>query len=740
MIWAGSIFKTINHVPDINLDDKSSITVDHIDDIVFNNVTFKYNEKNNNAVEGISLTFKKGKVTALVGPSGSGKTTVARLLERFYDPQSGSILVNGTELRNINLRDYRRLIGYVGQEPWLFNESIRNNLLNANPSATDEDIEEWLKTAMAFEFVQKLPEGIDSNVGALGSKLSGGQKQRIAIARALISKPDLLILDEATSALDNKNERYVQKAIENINRATNISTVVIAHRLTTIRNADLIVVLKSGKVVERGNHLDLTKLGKLYYKLFNSQETSSMNNNYIKESNFIEEELCSKDERDTLLSIDQTTSFKFNSSEKYKSWHEILFKLIRFNKPYWFILIWLFGAAIEASSLVLYQIPSMKLSIYYSKSSHSEIRKDMAKYIPIMLGIGLFGIISQVITRFCLYYLTSGMTLSIRKDVYKSMLEKPIEYFDNKQNSIGNLTSILSTEAKDLNGASIEMYILIYQGIVWIIASIVISFIYSWNIGLVSAGFLPGVIFSWIIIMKYQMIKPKPIGNIHNMERTIISDWIANYSTISSLAHEDAIIDRYFKNGTKVKEIDFWKANKHGLFYSSSQFLVSINFLPSYFILASNIEDEKDMIHSFTSQAVGLFGAAYLSIILLNAPDMSRGIKSANTILNIIESPVEGSQQSNIIDGDFDLVKEDVGDIEFKNVWFKYPTSCKDWILKDFSLTIKKGTSIGLVGESGCGKSTITLLLLRFYDPQKGEILIGGASIQTFIKLAIYLK
>ena len=734
MIWAGSIFKTINHVPDINLDDKNSITVDHIDDIVFNNVTFKYNEKNNNAVEGISLTFKKGKVTALVGPSGSGKTTVARLLERFYDPQSGSILVNGTELRNINLRDYRRLIGYVGQEPWLFNESIRNNLLNANPSATDEDIEEWLKTAMAFEFVQKLPEGIESNVGALGSKLSGGQKQRIAIARALISKPDLLILDEATSALDNKNERYVQKAIENINRATNISTVVIAHRLTTIRNADLIVVLESGKIVERGNHLDLTKLGKLYYKLFNSQETSSMNNNYIKESNFIEEELCSKDERDTLLSIDQTTSFKFNSSEKYKSWHEILFKLIKFNKPYWFILIWLFGAAIVASSLALYQIPWMKLSIYFSKSSHSEIRKDMAKYIPIMLGIGLFGIISQVITRFCLYYLTSGMTLSIRKDVYKSMLEKPIEYFDDKQNSIGNLTSILSTEAKDLNGASIEMYILIYQGIVWIIASIVISFIYSWNIGLVSAGFLPGVIFSAIIIMKYQMIKPKPIGNIHNMERTIISDWITNYSTISSLAHEDAIIERYFKNDTKVKDIDFWKANRHGLFYSSSQFLASINFLPAYFILASNIEDGKDMIHSFTSQSVGLLGAAYLSIILLNAPDMSRGRKSANTILNIIESPVEGSQQSNIIDGDFDLVKEDVGDIEFKNVWFKYPTSCKDWILKDFSLTIKKGTSIGLVGESGCGKSTITLLLLRFYDPQKGEILIGGVSIHIFIK------
>ena len=449
--------------------------------------------------------------------------------------------MNGTDLRNINLRDYRRLIGYVGQEPWLFNESIKNNLLNANPSATDEDIEEWLKTAMAYDFVQKLPEGIESNVGALGNKLSGGQKQRIAIARALIRKPDLLILDEATSALDNRNERYVQKAIENINKVTHISTVVIAHRLTTIINANLIVVLNDGRVIEQGNHAKLTQSSGVYNRLFKFQIKSNIKTQFNEDKScLLDDNFVNANESSSLLSINND-KLERNSNNNIKPWHEILTILVKYNRPYIFIAIALIGAAIVSCSFVLFRIPVMRLSIYFSKNDHSDIRKDMSEYISIMLGIAIISIITQVFTRFCLYFLTSGMTVLIRKETYKSILDKPIEFFDNKQNSIGYLTGVLSTEVRDLNGASVEMYILLYQGIVWLIASLVVSFIYSWNIGLVNAGFLPGVTFSGLVLMKYQMIKPNPKWNIQNMERTTTSDWIANYSTISSLAHEDAI-------------------------------------------------------------------------------------------------------------------------------------------------------------------------------------------------------
>ena len=231
-----------------------------ISDIKIENVTFKYEGRNKLVLDNVSLWFRNGKTTALVGPSGCGKSSIIKLIERFYDPTEGQVLVNSKDLKTIQLQQYRRKIGYVGQEPCLLNETIRENLLNGNPDATDNELIEALKHAQAYDFVQKLPKGINTEVGGVGSKLSGGQKQRIAIARAILKKPDLLILDEATSALDSENERAVQAAIDSIGKTHSITTIVIAHRLTTIQNADFIYVLNNGKVVEMGNHTNLTKI------------------------------------------------------------------------------------------------------------------------------------------------------------------------------------------------------------------------------------------------------------------------------------------------------------------------------------------------------------------------------------------------------------------------------------------------------------------------------------------------
>ena len=220
--------------------------------------------------------FEVGKQTAIVGPSGSGKSTTIQLVERFYDPQQGEILIDGNPLKGINLREYRQQIGYVGQEPVMFNMSIKENIKMGKPNATDEEIKEALVAVNAWDFVSKYPNTINENVGAGGGQLSGGQKQRIALARAFIKKPKMLIFDEATSALDKANEAIVVSAIDALKAKLGaVTTLVIAHRLSSVRTSDNIIVMKKGRIAEQGTHDQLVAMNGIYAKLNAADEAAS---------------------------------------------------------------------------------------------------------------------------------------------------------------------------------------------------------------------------------------------------------------------------------------------------------------------------------------------------------------------------------------------------------------------------------------------------------------------------------
>lgn len=235
--------------------------------IEINNITFSYEDEI--VVDSLNLKIPKGKSFALVGQSGSGKSTLANLICRFYDVNSGSINVDGINIKNLKKDALRNLIGLVTQDSILFNDSIKNNLLIAKPEATNEEIIECLKIANAWEFVSKMPEQIDSNIGDSGNKLSGGQKQRLSIARAVLKNPPILVLDEATSALDSESEKLVQNALENLMK--NKTSLVIAHRLSTIQKADKIIVLEKGKIIESGVHKELMKNDGIYSNLVKMQ-------------------------------------------------------------------------------------------------------------------------------------------------------------------------------------------------------------------------------------------------------------------------------------------------------------------------------------------------------------------------------------------------------------------------------------------------------------------------------------
>ena len=262
------VFGILNSQPKIRDTEKSLPLKNCKGDIIYNDVYFEYLE-DKPVLRGINLKINHGQTIALVGNSGGGKTTVSSLLPRFYDVTKGSISIDGTDIRNFKLYDLRENIAFVFQDNFLFSGTIRENITFSNPNIDEKTLQKALKSACLDEFISSLDKGLDTQIGERGVLLSGGQKQRVAIARAFIKNAPILVLDEATSALDNKAEAVVQQAIDNLMKDRTV--LVIAHRLSTVRNADKIVVINNGEIVEEGTHEELLNLGKEYAALYKTQ-------------------------------------------------------------------------------------------------------------------------------------------------------------------------------------------------------------------------------------------------------------------------------------------------------------------------------------------------------------------------------------------------------------------------------------------------------------------------------------
>ena len=269
----GAAFKRISRIIDKEIEIKNEPSLPNLVinncDISYKNVNFKYDTTNDKAIKNLNLEIKGGTMNALVGHSGAGKSTVINLLPRFYDPQEGTINIDGKNISQVNLNSLRKNISLVSQDVILFDDTIKNNISYANPEASDKDLEEACKNSAAIEFIEKLPKKFDTIVGENGVRLSGGQKQRISIARAILKKSPIILLDEATSSLDADSEEIVKQAINNLTK--NKTTIVIAHRLSTIHNAEVIFVLKNGGVIDSGDHDSLMNNCKEYKSLYQKQ-------------------------------------------------------------------------------------------------------------------------------------------------------------------------------------------------------------------------------------------------------------------------------------------------------------------------------------------------------------------------------------------------------------------------------------------------------------------------------------
>ncbi|CAF1180643.1 unnamed protein product [Adineta ricciae] len=662
--------------------------VNFIGDIDFINVSFSYPTRSDVTVlNNLSFHVRSGQTVAFVGSSGSGKSTCVQLLQKFYEISSGQILIDGIQLNEYDLKWLRQQIGVVSQEPVLFHTTIRENILFGADSATDEEIHQAAKIANAHDFIMCLPDKYETQVGERGLALSGGQKQRIAIARALLRNPKILLLDEATSALDNESEAIVQDALDRA--AQGRTTIIIAHRLSTIRHADHIIVLKNGEIVEEGNHESLIRAKSVYFELVQQQlihqageeeeltfEQQEMRKQFLSEQSHLD---VTRDRSSSVISMTPSALTKLYGKEStivnYEDTQYFYMLLIatRFQekqsnsivdilemaKPEQ---IWI-GAGclmsmITGAVCVLPSIFQVNVMTAFQECDIDTQNHKINKNILITVGCAFIYFICQLVLSSTFAYSGGNITRRLRLKTFHAILCQDAGFFDNAQHSTGALCTILATDVSMVQDTIGVVLGSLLQNLAVYCTCLIIGFIYSWQLALVSCAFLP---------------------------------------------------------------IDIC-----GL---CAQIYLSKRLAPAILSLGTTLLDKQ--IITDVNAIVIMEAVVYLSqaavYSFVSVPSYGKAIVAAKNIFNIIKR----KPLINNLSTDGDKIPNCTGHIDFKDVYFVYPTRTDSIVLKKFNFTIKSGQKVALVGSSGSGKSTTIQLIERFYDPNVGQIFIDSKDIRS---------
>ena len=707
--------------------------------IEFRNVVFKYPSDPNERIilKGINLLFEPGKKVALVGESGCGKSTTVNLIERLYETTAGEIFIDGIEIKRFDVKYLRSLIGYVQQEPVLFNKSIRENLIFGRDEQLKElgDVDDMIQTscdeAYASDFIKNLPDELNYVVGIKGSKLSGGQKQRVAIARAIMAKPKILILDEATSALDNKSEKEVQRALDNIS-SKNVTTVIIAHRLSTIKNADLIYAIKEGTVIEQGTHKELLEKKGYYAGLVKSQ--LAQDEIETKE----EQELSKKKSSLKRRNTDEEVQFQkkddeiFIDQDKVKVQPCKIFRELREEKVTIFLAI--LGAAIIG---IVTPINGMIMAKAMNalNSRYETIRYDDGlKYSMIMLALAFIQGVGNFLMIWKFFSIGCTLCCNYRKKILRKYLQMHISFFDITQNSPGALLTRLSIDTMQLNALVMSILGTTVQCGVILVLGFILGCIYEWRLTLVQYCFMPFIVIAAVLRRSMNNGSNK-FGLKANVEAGgVLSECVTNTKTIYSFNFQKKAVEMYMDILEYCRRQFIRDAVIAGFFIGLGQFCMfaanaSVFALSKKLILDGDI-DSEDMGLALN---IVITSCAGVSQALSNVGDIKKASVAFKSLYSTLDTqslipPFKRDNEGKISAANIK------GKIELRHVYFAYPTRPEQVILKDVSLTIYPGQQVALVGYSGSGKSTIIQLLTRFYDVEegKGEILIDDVNIKDY--------
>jgi len=748
---AGKAFAIIDRPSKISIADSKGLKPPKCQGLIkFRDVKFSYPLKQERVIlNGVSFDIRPNEKTAFVGESGCGKTTCMQLIERFYDivdKQHGSITLDGNELKELNLKWMRENIGYVGQEPVLFATSIKENLMMAKENATDAEIWDALKKANAADFVQTLPDKLNTFVGHSGTALSGGQKQRLAIARAILKNPTILLLDEATSALDRKNEMEIQKTLDEISKGR--TTIVIAHRLSTIINADHIIVFEGGKVVEEGNHEQLVANQGKYYALQHLQlQTQEQDKKKAEAEAENVKSPVEKDEKQPLIAVkpkpqeltEEQIQVKVDNGspsanlqkkpEKVAGTIALLYRLFTLSKGD--IPITIVGgisAIIYAVSYPILAILMANMLTILSNPSASNFSKRAGLFSGLFLLDAIAAAISIGVQMSLFNLAGERVSRRVRSDVFKKYVRMPIGWFDEPQNNAGALGSKLSTDAALMNTFISCVFGYYVQAVAALAAGIVISMIADWRISLLGIGCTPLLIAAGLARAAISLAATRQGDDAYQESIAFASEAVNNMRTVASFGKEDKLLKNYSDKLAGPERVAVRSAQFSGLALGGGNFITFGVYAVIFYVSAIVMRDHGI---TFLNMFMAMMGIILACITVANAiqfaPDAGAAQKATINIFRILDT-----KPAIDIDDPNQTVRTPIkGNIEFKNVWFKYPSREKQ-IFQNFNLKIEASKKVALVGPSGCGKSTILALIQRFYDVDQGEILIDGVNIKKY--------
>ncbi|KAK4286054.1 hypothetical protein QN277_002665 [Acacia crassicarpa] len=760
------LFEMIDRVPTIDSEDKKGKGLSHVrGEIEFQGIYFCYPSRPDTAVlQGLNLRIPAGKSIGLVGGSGSGKSTIIALLERFYDPVEGEILLDGHKINKLQLKWLRSQLGLVNQEPVLFATTIKDNILFGKEGASMDSVIAAAKAANAHDFIVKLPDGYETQVGQFGFQLSGGQKQRIAIARALLRDPKVLLLDEATSALDAQSERVVQAAIDQASKGR--TTIIIAHRLTTIQYAHSIAVLQEGRVIESGTHNELMQMndgtGGEYARMVKLQQVTTQdeefrNSNLQTEARNLRHKMSvapspasirsSTPGTPVLLPFSQPFSMgtPYSYSVQYgpdDDSYEDNFKrstypapsqwrLLKMNAPEWgrALLGCLGAVGSGAVQPVNAFFVGILISVYFD-SETSKIKSKTRGLALTFLGIGVFNFLTSILQHYSFAVMGERLTKRIREKLLGKLLTFEMGWFDDEENTSAAICARLTSEANMVRSLVGDRLSLLTQAIFGSIFAYALALVLTWRLSLVMIAVQPlvvGSFYSRSVLMKSMAEKARKAQKEGSQ---LASESVINHRTITAFSSQKRMLALYKSTlvGPQKESVRQSWISGFGLF--SSQFFTTAATSLAYWYGGKLLVDELiEPKHLFQAFFILLFTAYIIAEAGNMTSDLSKGSNAVRSVFEILDRKSEIDPDSSWA---VDIKKKLRGRVELRSVFFAYPTRPEQMIFKGLCLKVEAGRTVALVGQSGSGKSTIIGLIERFYEPLKGSICIDEQDIKSY--------